>query len=147
MNGLGKLALLLGLVAIVAISTSWTTSCLMGRQAPPPADFHHWLHTQLGITPDQDKALDQEEKRFAAERKGLVEAIQNDNIELAAAMAQDREYSPRVQAAVDKIHHAQSALEKATLEHIFAMKPILSPEQFDQLLKLTHEALNSPSEL
>lgn len=147
MSNLGKLALLLILVAIVAASACWTTSHLFGQQAPLPADYHHWLHTQLGITADQDKALDKEEERFATQRKELVDAIKKDNVELAAAMAQDRAYSPHVQATVEKIHHAQSALEEATLQHIFAMKPILSPEQFDKLLKLTSEALNSPSDL
>ena len=147
MSNLGKLALLLILVAIVAATACWTTSHLLVRQTPPSNDFHHWLHTQLGITADQDKALEQEEDRFAVKRKELVAAIQADNAELASAMAQDREYSPRVQATVEKIHHAQSALEEATLAHIFAMKPILSPEQFDKLLKLTSEALNSPSDL
>lgn len=147
MNSLGKLALLLVLVAVVAATACWTTSHLLVQQAPRPNDFHHWLHTQLGITADQDKALDQEEEHFAAQRKELVATIRKDNAELAAAMAQDRECSSRVQAAVEKIHHAQSALEEATLEHIFAMKPILSAEQFDKLLKLTSEALNSPLDL
>ena len=147
MNGAGKIILLLIVVAIVAATACWTTSHLLFPPVPPTTDFHHWLHTQLGITADQDKALDQEEERFAAQRKELVEAIHQDNAELAATMAQDREYSPRVQAAVEKIHHAQSELEEATLKHIFAMKPILSTEQFDKLLKLTSEALNSPSDL
>ena len=147
MNGLGKLALLLVLVAVIAATACWTTSHLLFPASPRTADFHHWLHTQLGITPDQDKALDQEEERFAGQRQELVAAIQQDNEELAAAMAQDREYSPRVIAAVEKIHHAQSMLEEATLRHIFAMKPILTAEQFDKLLKLTSEALTNPSDL
>jgi len=147
MNNLSKFAFLLTVVALVAAFTCWATSRLLVKQAPPSPDFHHWLHTQLGITPEQDKALEQEEDRFAVERKVLVQEIQNDNVELATAMSQDREFSPRVQAAVEKIHHAQSALEKATLEHIFAMKPILTPDQFDKLLKLTDTALNSPSDL
>ncbi len=147
MNGLSKLILLLALVAIVAATACWTTSHVFFPPAPPTTDFHHWLHTQLGITADQDKALDKEEERFAAQRKDLVGMIQKDNEELATAMAQDREYSPRVMAAVEKIHHAQSELEEATLKHIFAMKPILSADQFDKLLKLTSETLTSPSDL
>jgi len=147
MNSLGKLLLLLVLVALVAMSACWTTSHLLIQQSPQPTDYHHWLHAQLGITPGQDKTLDKEEERFAAQRKELIEMIQKNNAELAAAMMEDKEYSPRVVAAVEKIHHAQSELEKATLEHIFAMKPILTPEQFGKLLKLTSEALNNPSDL
>jgi len=147
MNNLGKLLLLLVLVAIVAASTCWTTAHVFINQTQRPTDYHHWLHTQLGITPEQDKALDKEEEHFAAQRKELIEMIQKNNAELAAVMMEDKEYSPRVVAAVEKIHHAQSELEKATLEHIFAMKPILTPEQFEKLLKLTSEALNNPSDL
>jgi Spy/CpxP family protein refolding chaperone len=147
MNSLGKLALLLALVAIVAASACWATSHFLSQNPPPQTDYHHWLHTQLGITAEQDKALDKEEERFAAQRKELVAMIQQDNTELAKAMMEDKEFSPRVVAAVEKIHHGQSELEKATLEHIFAMKPILSAEQFDKLLKLTSEALNNPSDL
>jgi Spy/CpxP family protein refolding chaperone len=147
MNSLGKLLLLLALVAIVAVSACWTTSHLLLAPSPRPADYHHWLHTQLGITAEQDKALDKEEERFAVQKKELVEMIRQENAELATVMLEDKNYSPRVEAAVEKIHHAQSELEKATLEHIFAMKPILSPEQFDKLLKLTSEALNNPSDL
>jgi Spy/CpxP family protein refolding chaperone len=147
MNSLGKLLLLLVLVAVVAVSACWTTSHLLIQQSPRPNDYHHWLHTQLGITADQDKALDKEEERFVAQKKELVEMIRQENMELATAMIEDKEYSPRVVAAVENIHHAQSELEKATLEHIFAMKPILSPEQFDKLLKLSSEALNNPSDL
>jgi Spy/CpxP family protein refolding chaperone len=66
-------------------------------------------------------------------------------MELATVMQEDKAYSPRVVAAVEKIHHAQSDLEKSTLEHIFAMKSVLTPEQFDKLLKLTGDALTEHS--
>jgi Spy/CpxP family protein refolding chaperone len=147
MNSLGKLLLLLLLVAIVAVSACWTTSHLILKQSSRADDYHHWLHSQLGISADQDKALDKEEERFAVQKKQLVEAILQENAELATVLTEDKEYSPRVVAAVEKIHHAQSELEKATLEHIFAMKPILSAEQFNKLIKLTSEALNNPSDL
>jgi Spy/CpxP family protein refolding chaperone len=147
MNALGKLALLLILVAIVAASACWMTGHFLSRQASRQDDFHQWLHSQLGLTADQDKALDSEEDRFAGQRKELIANIKQDNAELATALMEDKAYSPRVVAAVEKIHHAQSALEEATLAHIFAMKPILSSEQFDKLLKLTSEALNNPSDL
>jgi Spy/CpxP family protein refolding chaperone len=146
MTGIGKFLLLLTLVALVAAASGWMTSRIL-RSNGHSGDFHHWLHAQLELTAEQDKALDPEEARFAAQRQRLIEAIRQDNADLALAMSQDREFSPRVQAAVEKIHHAQSALEQATLEHIFAMKPILSSAQFDKLLKLTSDALNSPSPL
>jgi Spy/CpxP family protein refolding chaperone len=148
MSSLARLVLLLVLVALVASLACWTTSHLfLVKSTAPAGDFHHWLHTQLGITPDQDKDLEQEESRFATQRKELIAEIQKDNADLATVIAQDREYSPRVMAAVEEAHHAQSMLEEATLKHIFAMKPILTPAQFDKLLQLTSETLNTPADL
>jgi hypothetical protein len=148
MSGLARLVFLLVVVAFVAAVSCWTTSHLfLNRAVQPPGDFHHWLHAQLAITPDQDKALEPEETRFATQRKELIAEIQKDNAELAGVLAQDREYSPRVMAAIEKVHHARGALEEATLQHIFAMKPILTAAQFDKLLQLTNEALNSPADL
>lgn len=146
MSTLGKLAFLLFWVAFVAVGACWTTSHFMGKPGVHSLEDHQWLHSQLGITADQDKALEKEEIRFAAQRRKLVDAIHQNNAELATVLARDREYSAQVRAAVEKIHQSQQELENATLEHIFAMKPILSPAQFDKLLQLTGQALNSPSD-
>ena len=146
MNGLWKFAGLLVAVAAVASLSCFLTSRLWTQTHPHPADFHRWVHQQLNLTPEQDKALDAQEEEFATKKKVLSEEIRQANVELATAMQEDKEYSPRVVAAVERIHHAQSDLEKATLEHIFAMKSVLTPEQFDKLLKLTGDALNEPSE-
>ncbi len=145
MNGLGKLLGLLLAVAVVASLSCLLTSQLRTQVQPHPTDFHHWDHQQLDLTPEQDKALDAQEEAFAAKKKALGEKIQQASVELATAMREDKEYSPRVVAAVGKIHHAQSDLEMATLEHIFSMKSVLTPEQFDKLLKLTGDALSEPS--
>lgn len=145
MKTTGKFVLLILLVALVASLSCFVTGRYMRSNAvEQQKDFHHWLHEQLNLTAEQNKALDAQEEKFAATRKQLGDELQKDNAELAQAMMQDREYSPRVQAAIEKIHHAQSSLEQATLEHIFAMKPILTPEQFDKVLHLTGETLNSP---
>lgn len=146
MKSLWKLAVLAAAVALVAGLSCSFTSCLMScaRPGPHPADFHRWVHQQLNLTPEQDKVLDSQEEAFAARKEMFRKEIQQANVELATAMQEDRIYSPRVMAAVEKIHHGQADLEKATLEHIFAMKNVLTPEQFDKLLKLTGDALSRP---
>ena len=45
------------------------------------------------------------------------------------AIAAEHEYGPRVSAAVDDTHDAMGDLQKATLEHVFAMRAILRPDQ------------------
>ena len=61
--------------------------------------------------------------------------------ELAAAMLEDKAFSERVAAAVERIHHAQGELQKLTIEHIFDMQTVLTPQQAEKLNKLAADAL------
>jgi len=146
MNSLARFILLLVMVALVASAACWTTSRLMRHSLVHSIDDHEWLHRQLGITESQDKELEKEEQRFAVQRQEITQTIDAANRELAAVMVKDRLYSPAVKEAVEKVHHAQSMLEEAILQHIFSMKPILTPAQFDKLLALTSEALSNQSD-
>jgi Spy/CpxP family protein refolding chaperone len=71
-----------------------------------------------------------------------MDEIRSANKELAEAIKQDQAASPRVSAAVEKIHHAQGKLQEATLEHVLEMKEVLTPEQYQKLLNLTADELN-----
>jgi Spy/CpxP family protein refolding chaperone len=62
-------------------------------------------------------------------------------MELAQAILADKSDSPRVQSAIAKIHDAQGELQQATMRHVFEMKPVLAPEQYEKLLNLTANAL------
>ena len=48
----------------------------------------------------------------------------------------------RVSTAVERIHDAQGELQEATIEHVFEMKGVLTPEQYQKLLNLTADELN-----
>jgi len=73
--------------------------------------------------------------------------IRDGNRELADAIISDRSDSQRVKAAVEKIHRAQGDLQNAVLEHVFAMRPILSDAQYERLTKMTADALRDAPEL
>ena len=62
-------------------------------------------------------------------RAALEARLKADNARLAAAIAAEHQYGPRVAAAVDATHMAMGDLQKATLEHVFAMRAILRPDQ------------------
>ncbi len=96
---------------------------------------------QLHITPEQDKALGPIEQRYAQRRAELTRAIQQANAELANAVLEDKWDSPRVNAAIEKIHAAQGELQMVTMQHVFEMKAVLRPDQFNKLLQRTAEAL------
>jgi hypothetical protein len=67
------------------------------------------------------------------------------NGDLARAIAAQHAYTPQVQAAVDRYHHAMGELQKETILHVLAMRAELSPEQagkFDAVVakSLTQDA-------
>lgn len=135
------LALLLA-VAIVAsvaciLTARWTRSGHGSR-----AGGHHWVHTQLGLSAEQEKQLAPIEQRYDEQRRHFGEVIRIANMELAQALLADEGDSPRVKAAIAKIQEAQGQLQDATLRHVFEMKPVLTPEQYSKLLNLTAKALS-----
>lgn len=103
--------------------------------------WHQILHDKLHITPEQDAKLEEIEKRYRQRRQYLEEHLRLANMELADAIKADKAYSTRVQAATDKIHMAMGELQKATLEHLFEMRPILTDEQNLKLEQMVTDAL------
>jgi Spy/CpxP family protein refolding chaperone len=99
------------------------------------------LHEQLEITSDQDTKLKNVEQRFSQRKTVLETTIRESNAELGKAITEDKRYSDRVRAAVDKIHKAQGSLQKATLEHFFEMQKALTPVQTLKLNQMAADAL------
>ena len=144
MNNAIRLVLLLAAVAVVAVASCWLSGrYFQHRSGAQAEESHQWIHRELNISSAQDATLAPVEDRYAKRRRELAEAIRLANRELAQAILKDREYSPRATAAIEKIHHAQGELQKATLAHVFEMRPALTPEQYDKLLRSTAAALQS----
>ena len=102
---------------------------------------HKWLHQELNLTEAQHAALEPVEAKFAETQRRLAEQLRSANQELARVMGQDKTYTPRVTAAVEMVHHCMGDLQKASIEHIFEMRAVLTPEQGDKLLGLAQRAL------
>ena len=131
------------IVALVAAAACYVSARVFGPLHPQRGvSGHEWIHKQLGLSPDEQKALEPIETKFAQRKQNLMDEIRNANKELAEAIKQDQADSPRVSAAVERIHHAQGELQKATIEHVFEMKGVLTPEQYQKLLNLTADELN-----
>lgn len=112
MNRALRLAGLLLTVAVVAAAACFLTGRFLSHHPAPGtgqgADAaHQWVHRELKLTAEQDQALHAIEQRYAARRDELKTAIRQANAELARAIRKDRADSPKVSAAVDKIHQAQ----------------------------------------
>jgi nickel and cobalt resistance protein CnrR len=142
MKKLLQLVAMLIIVALVAAAACYISARLFGPLRRSTVDGHEWIHKQLDLTQLEVKALEPIEAKFAERKRNLMGEIRSANKELAEAIKQDQTDSPRVSAAVEKIHHAQGKLQEATLEHVFEMKGVLTPEQYQKLLNLTADELN-----
>jgi hypothetical protein len=95
------------------------------------------LHHKLALDANQQARLDVLEQRFAVQRRAYELELRADNARLAEAIEAEHGNGPRVTAAVDQSHAVMGELQKATLEHIFAMRQLLRPDQtgqFDQAM-------------
>ncbi len=136
------------LLSFVAAGACYLGARFLARQqSAGPVDYHYWIHGRLGLNAQQEKALDPIEEKFASRKRELIAQIREGNRELADAIASDQSDSTKVRAAVDKIHHAQGELQKAVLEHVFEMRPVLRDDQYQRLIKLTADALRDAPEL
>jgi len=137
-----RLSLFVLLIAAAAAIACYSVIRLFPRPVSmQTVDYHYWVHGKLGLTPAEEKALEPIEEKFANRRRQLMAQIREANRELAEAIISDRSDSERVKAAVDKIHRAQGQLQNAVLEHVFDMRPVLTPEQYDRLVRMTADAL------
>lgn len=144
MNPKLRLAAQLLAVAVVAALSCWLTGRLVREDHGERGivDGHYSIHEDLGLTEEQEKSLEPVERAYEARWKELAAQIATANIELADALQRDEQWTPAVAAAVEKITRAQGELQQATLEHVFAMKPFLTPEQYDP----AHPALRGGAE-
>ena len=137
-----KVALFLAAIAAVAAIACYVTMRMSQRQVTSDdIASHEWLHRELKLTEAQHKALEPIEQGFGEKQRKLAEALREANRQLAQAMAEDKAYTPRVTAAVEHVHHRMGELQKVSIEHVFAMRSVLTPEQGDKLLSLAQQAL------
>jgi nickel and cobalt resistance protein CnrR len=128
-------------IAAVAAFATYVTLHWAQRVTADEVTSHEWLHHELKLTDAQLKQLEPIEEKFGSRQRELAEALREANRQLARAIAEDKSYTPRVTAAVEHVHHCMGDLQKASIEHVFAMRAELSPEQGDKLLILAQKAL------
>lgn len=107
--------------------------------------LHQFVHEELNLSVDQNNRLELVEGRFAVERAELESSLRAANARLAQAMETEHEYGPEVSVAIEDVHAKMGALQKATVQHVFNMRDILTPEQqrlFDRKVSesLTHSS-------
>lgn len=95
----------------------------------PPTPLHQLVHEDLHLTPGQQRSMAALEREHAARRQALEAEMRAANADLARAIEARHAYTPQVQAAVDRLHHAMGELQKETILHVLAMRSVLTPQQ------------------
>ncbi|MDZ4740220.1 MAG: periplasmic heavy metal sensor [Alphaproteobacteria bacterium] len=103
-------------------------NALFSRAEREPT-LHEVIHDELALTSDQEKAIEALEATFAVRRQALELEMRAANRELAAAIAEEQGYGPKVTAAVEHFHHAMGTMQTEFIAHVFAMREVLTPDQ------------------
>ena len=103
--------------------------------------WHNVLHEKLHLTAEQETYFKNLEKEYLQSKLQLKEKMRRANMKLADALREDQAYTPRVQEAVDEVHHVMGNMQKHTIKHLLSMRPILTKEQNAELEQLVTDAL------
>lgn len=121
----------------------WVAICVMERRTASPS-LHEFVHREIRLTEEQEQRLDRLERDFAVRRKAREAELRAANAELAAAIQARHEYSPEVQASVERFHGAMGELQKETIVHVLEMRKVLTPDQAMKFDERVAEALTEP---
>lgn len=134
--------------ALLAAVTAWlVTDWALHRHAQhhthghEQPDFHAWMHAHLDLTPEQHDMLEPIEAGFESQRIKLKAEVHAAGLALADTIRDAKEGDPALEPALQRLNKAQADLQRATLEHFFAMKRYLRPAQARKLLEWTHDSL------
>lgn len=129
MIGLRRTIVFAIIVFLAAIGGVYAGRFLTAPPPPPESELHGLLHNGLDLDATQLAKLEALEQQFAIRKTALELEMRADNAKLAAAIEREHGYGAEVSAAVDRSHIVMGELQKATLEHIFAMRALLKPDQ------------------
>ncbi len=123
------IVLTLVLSIFAAAIGAWGGGQYVVRRMHHATSLHQVVHEKLDLTPEQEQRIDGLERDYAAKRKAREAEMRAANAELAQAIQEQHRYTPKVQAAIDRFHIAMGALQKESIQHVIAMREVLTPEQ------------------
>lgn len=129
MSAWRSIALTLALSALTGAVGAWAGAQYVVARMHGPPSLHETLHGKLHLSPDQTRRAEGMERDYVARRGALEGEMRAANAELARSYQASHAYTPEVQAAIDRFHHAMAALQKESMSHVIAMRGVLTPDQ------------------
>lgn len=139
-------AVLIALIAFAAaVAGVFVGRAIVNRPLPSENALHLLLHDRLDLDTRQTAQIEILEKQFAIRKRALELDMRADNARLAAAIEAEHGYGPGVSATIDHSHLLMGQLQKETLEHVFAMRELLRPDQARKFDEAVVKALTAPA--
>ena len=136
--------LVIALIAfLAALAGVFVGRALVDAPRANETELHAMLHRDLKLSPAQQQRLGPIEAQFKARHEALERAMRAANVRLAQAIEAEHGYDPQVTKAIDETHAVMGELQKETLQHLFAMRGVLDPDQAKMFDKVVVEALTA----
>jgi len=118
------------LVTVIAAGLAGWAGVQVGlSKAAGETDLDTLIHRDLQLTQQQEEQIRLLEQQLGAQRDALQTEMRTANRELANAIIKEHAYTPNARRAVERLHAAMSQLQERTVEHVLAMRAILTPAQ------------------
>ena len=131
-----------------------------GRETPPPPHASRppmerslppgtwWRNPdmvqKLGIDSDQQKKIEDVFQQHRLKLVDLDAAVKKEEITLEPLMSADSPDEAQTLAQIDKVAQARAELEKAHARFLFAIRRVLTPDQWKKLQELSRPAGGPP---
>lgn len=144
MMGLIRRLLLIAIIAFAAAAAGLLVArTFVDAPRQSESELHALLHDRLKLDPAQTAKIEALEARHATRKQAFELEMRAANARLAEAIEAEHGYGPKVTAAVDHVHHVMGEMQKEVLEHLFAMRAILTPRQADIFDRTVVKALTA----
>ena len=129
------------LTLLTAMIGGWAGVTYGLRQARAPRQLDQMLHEELHLSATQNAQLETLESQFAVQRSGFETTMQSANRDIATAITVRHAYDADARIAIGRLHQAMIGLQQASVQHVLAMRAILSPDQASEFDRTVNQAL------
>ncbi|MBU1869105.1 MAG: periplasmic heavy metal sensor [Candidatus Omnitrophica bacterium] len=117
-------------LAVVFVMTGLVSAQAQGAVKQQPQEKRGKIFKELNLTPQQEKKLDENRKSQRQEMKRLFSLMLDKQDKLEAAFKNPKVTKASIEPLVKEIKSLQAQLIDNRISGMFAVKQILSPEQF-----------------
>ncbi len=123
----GVLATVLGLAS--GFAGVWLGVNVLGDHDAASSSLHAIIHDELALDASQEAAIEALERSFALEKAGFEDRMLEARQAIGRALISDGQMSAGVVEAAERFHDVMGELQLATLNHIMAMRDVMTADQ------------------